>query len=223
MEQEKNDVAPEKESETGMNRPDEPAIETAGGSAAGESGGGATTGENDMQKRTKRQSRKELLEHLQKKNAQLMALDKEAKDATQQLKNKEDRLLRLAAEFENYRKRTQREWELHQKRANADLIREILGGIDNFDRAFAALGATEEALQEGLKLIHAGLLDILKKAGVREMEAMGARFDPQYHEAVGEMESADVEEGRVAEVVQKGYLLHDEVLRPARVMIAKKS
>lgn len=223
MEQEKNDVAPEKESETGMNRPDEPAIETAGGSAAGESGGGTTAGEDDMQKRTKRQSRKELLEHLQKKNAQLMALDKEAKDATQQLKNKEDRLLRLAAEFENYRKRTQREWELHQKRANADLIREILGGIDNFDRAFAALGATEEALQEGLKLIHAGLLDILKKAGVREMEAMGAKFDPQYHEAVGEMESADVEEGRVAEVVQKGYLLHDEVLRPARVMIAKKS
>jgi molecular chaperone GrpE len=223
VEQEKNDVAPEKESETGMNRPDEPAIETAGGSAAEESGGGAAAGEDYMQKRTKRQSRKELLEHLHKKNAQLMALDKEAKDATQQLKIKEDRLLRLAAEFENYRRRTQREWELHQKRANADLIREILGGIDNFDRAFAALGATEEALQEGLKLIHAGLLDILKKAGVREMEAMGAKFDPQYHEAVGEMESADVEEGRVAEVVQKGYLLHDEVLRPARVMIAKKS
>jgi molecular chaperone GrpE len=221
VEQERNDVAPEKDIEAGADHPAEPAVETDGGPGV-ESGREETVVAERVQKRTKRESRKELLEHLHKKSSQLMALDKEVKDVTQQLIKKEDRLLRLAAEFENYRKRTAREWELLQKRANADLIKEIMGGIDNFDRAFAVLGGTDEALQEGLKLIHAGLMDILKKAGVKEMEALGAKFDPQYHEAVGEIDGGDVGEGCVAQVVQKGYLLYDEMLRPARVMVARR-
>lgn len=175
-----------------------------------------------MQKRKRRQSRKELLEHLQRKNELLMDLDRQVKELKQQLAKKEDRLLRVAAEYENYRKRTRREWELLQKRANADLIREIVGGIDDFDRALDSLGDAEEGLRDGIKLIHAGLMDILRKAGVSEIEAGGTRFDPLYHEAFGEIEKEGMEEGHVAEVIRKGYMLHDEVLRPARVIISKK-
>ncbi len=209
-----------------------------GGTPGGESGatvsgndlGGATNespaadgGETVeiLQKRTKRASRKELLDLIQRKNAMLMELDKELKKTKQDIVAKEDRLLRMAAEFENYKKRTRREWELLQKNANADLIKEIIWGIDNFDRAFESLGGAEDHIQEGIRLIHAGLMDILKKAGLVEIEAQDKKFDAQYHEAIGEIES-DIEEGHVAQVIQRGYTLHDQVLRPARVLVSKK-
>mgnify|MGYP001129226838 CR=1 FL=1 len=222
MEQEEKGAAPDARSETGGEHSADSNGTSDDASRIETPGPGDTAPEEHVQKRTKRESRKELLEHLQKKNAQLMDLDKEVKNVTEQLKNKEDRLLRLAADFENYRKRTHREWELLQKRANADLIREFMVGIDNLDRAFAALGDADESLREGLRLIHSGFMDILGKAGVVEMDVAGTKFDPRYHEAVGEIESERVESGHIAEVVQKGYMLHDEVLRPARVMVSKK-
>ncbi len=175
-----------------------------------------------VQKRIKRATRKELLELIHRKNAMLLHLDKEVRKAKQDLSIKEDRLLRLAAEFENYKKRTRREWELLQKRANADLIKEIIGGIDNFDRAFENLGGVDSQLHDGIRLIHAGLMDVLRRVGLKEMEALNQKFDPLYHEAVGEIESEGLEEGYVAHVVQKGYLLNNQVLRPARVMVSKK-
>jgi len=174
-----------------------------------------------VQKRIKRASRKELLELIHRKNAMLQELDKELKKTKQDLAAREDRFLRLAAEFENYRKRTRREWELLQKTANADLIKEIVRGIDNFDRAFANLGGADGQLQEGIRLIHAGLMDVLEKAGLREMEALNQKFDPLFHEAVGEVES-EIEEGYVAQVIQRGYMLNEEVLRPARVLVSRK-
>lgn len=177
---------------------------------------------NEMQKRKKRESRKELLELLGRKNEKLMELDNEIKKIKQSLAEKEDRLLRLAAEFDNYRKRTLREWELHKKRANAGLLREILMGIDDLDRALGSMGDIDDEFKNGIKLVHSSLMEVLKRAGVSEIEALGTKFDPQYHEAFGEVEKADIEEGHVAEVIQKGYMLHDEVLRPARVIVSKK-
>ena len=183
----------------------------------------ADGGENTeiLQKRTKRARRKELLDLIQRKNAMLMELDRELKKTKEDLAVKEDRLLRMVAEFENYKKRTRREWELLQKNANADLIKEIIWGIDNFDRAFANLGGAEDHIQEGIRLIHSGLMDILKKAGLMEIEAQDRKFDAQCHEAVGEIES-DIEEGHVAQVIQRGYTLHGQVLRPARVLVSKQ-
>jgi len=174
------------------------------------------------QKRPKRASRRELLDLIQKKNTMLNDLAREVKTTKEDLVKKEDRLLRLAAEFENYRKRTQREWELLKRKSNADLIGEIIVALDNFDRAFANLGGNEDGMQEGLRLIHSGLMDVLKKAGLRELEAMKERFDPLYHEAAGEIESEDIDEGHVAQVVQKGYSLNDIVIRPARVIVARR-
>ena len=188
----------------------------------GESGpSGEESDSETVQKRTKRGGRKELLDLIQRKNSMLQELDKELKRSKQDIQTKDDRLLRLAAEFENYKKRTRREWELLQKQANADLIKEIIGGIDNFDRAFANPGGAENQVQDGIRLIHAGLMDVLKKAGLIEIEALGQKFDPRYHEAVGEVES-DIEEGHVAQVIVRGYILNDQVIRPARVLVSRK-
>jgi molecular chaperone GrpE len=175
-----------------------------------------------VQKRTRRTSRKRLLELVHRKNAVLNELDKELKNTKQQLEAKEDRLLRLAAEFENYKKRVRREWELLQKQANADLLKEIVGGIDDFDRALESLGETNAQVRDGLQMIHNGLMDILRKAGLTEIDALHQKFDPTVHEAVGELEAADIEEGHVAQVVRRGYRLHDAVLRPARVLVSRK-
>lgn len=175
-----------------------------------------------VKNRTRHTSRRELLELVNRKNSMLAGLDKELKSVKEQLSIKEDRYLRLAAEYENYRKRMRREWELHQKQANADLIREIVGGMDSFDRAYTMLGEADVQLRDGLRMIHDGLLEVLRKAGLSEIEALGQKFDPAIHEAMGEIESDDIEEGHVAQVVQRGYRLYDAVLRPARVLVSRR-
>ncbi|MBN1163455.1 MAG: nucleotide exchange factor GrpE [Candidatus Krumholzibacteriota bacterium] len=164
---------------------------------------------------------KELVNLLEKKNEALLELGKKLENSEQSIKNKEDKILRLAAEFENFKKRTRREWDLHRKRANAELLLDILGVLDDFDRAFEASTTTGDHFESGIRLIHSTLLDVLKRAELMEMEVLGKPFDPQFHEAVGETESNEVEAGCVAHVVQKGYLHHGQLLRPARVIVNK--
>ncbi|HUV37774.1 MAG TPA: nucleotide exchange factor GrpE [Patescibacteria group bacterium] len=174
----------------------------------------------EVQKRTKR-SRKELLAILDKQQDELERAREESDNIKQQIVIKEDKLIRVVAEFENYKKRTRREWELHQKRANADLIKEILGILDDFERAFEAPDDSGEHFRSGVQLIHSGLLDVMERAGLTEIEAENKPFDPQYHEALGVVASDEVEEGCVANVVQKGYLLRGQLLRPAKVIVVK--
>jgi len=173
-------------------------------------------------KGAKKISKKELIKLLSKKNDMLQGMEKEIAKLKEDIKIKEDRLLRVAAEFENYKKRTRREWELLEQRAKAELITDILGVLDDFDRALEALGERDDHVADGVILIVTGLKDILKKAGLREIEALGRKFDPQFHEAVGGVESEEFEEGCVAHVVQKGYELNDQLLRPAKVIVTKK-
>lgn len=173
-----------------------------------------------VQKRTKK-SRKELLDILREREDTLGQVREELENIKQQFAIKEDKLIRMVAEFENYKKRTRREWELHQKRANAELIKDILGILDDFERAFEAPDDSGEHFRSGVQLIYSGLLDVMVCAGLNEIEAENRPFDPQYHEAMGEMESDEVEEGYVLQVVQKGYMLHDQLLRPAKVIVAK--
>jgi molecular chaperone GrpE len=175
-----------------------------------------------VHKSTKRASRKELLELIQRKNEMLGDMKNSLTESQQDLKIKEDKILRMAAEFENFKKRTRREWELLQKNANAELIREIVGVLDDFERALEAMGEANDQFQNGVKLIYTGLFDVLSRAGLERIEAQGQSFDPQYHEAIGEAESEEIDEGLVARVVQTGYLLHGQLLRPARVIVAKK-
>ena len=130
-----------------------------------------------------------------------------------------DRLQRLAAEFDNFRKRSAREQAALSERANERLVKELLPVFDDLGRALEAAADHEEAkLEEGVRLVHRALSDVLTKEGLAEIETDG-KFDPHVHEALLSQPS-DEEEGTVIEVVQKGYKLGDRVLRPARVVVA---
>ena len=130
-----------------------------------------------------------------------------------------DRLQRLKAEFDNYRKRTARDQELLVERAHERLVKELLPVLDDLERALGAAEEHEEAkLEEGVRLVHRALRNTLAKEGLVEIETDG-RFDPHVHEALLSQPS-DADEGTVIDVVQKGYRLGDRVLRPARVVVA---
>ena len=150
----------------------------------------------------------------------------EQQEATEQVEQQEqagpevdDRLLRLAAGFENYKKRAARERAEYVVLANERLVKELLPILDDLERALEAASQHEEAkLEEGVRLVHRSLRDLLAKEGLTEVETNG-KFDPHVHEALLSQPS-DEEEGTVIEVVQKGYTLGDRVVRPARVVVA---
>ena len=131
-----------------------------------------------------------------------------------------DNLQRLKAEFDNYRKRAARDQESLVARAHERLVKELLPVLDDLGRALEAAEQHEEAkLEDGVRLVHRQLSDVLAKEGLTEIETDGA-FDPHVHEALLAQPS-DAEPGTVVEVLQKGYRLGDHVLRPARVIIAQ--
>jgi molecular chaperone GrpE len=128
-------------------------------------------------------------------------------------------LKRVAAEFENYRKRVARDQESLVARAHERLVKELLPVLDDLERALGAAEQHEEAaLEEGVRLVHRELDDALRREGLAEIETSG-RFDPHVHEALLSQPS-DQPEGSIIEVVQKGYRLGDRVVRPARVVVA---
>jgi molecular chaperone GrpE len=128
-------------------------------------------------------------------------------------------LKRVAAEFENFRKRVARDQESLVARAAERLVRELLPVLDDLERALQAAEQHEEAtLEEGVRLVHRQLAEALRKEGLEEIPTEG-RFDPHVHEALLSQPS-EAEEGSVIEVIQKGYRLGDRVIRPARVVIA---
>jgi len=128
-------------------------------------------------------------------------------------------LKRVAAEFENYRKRVAGDQESLVARAHERLVKELLPVLDDLERALAAAEEHEEAkLEEGVRLVHRELAAALQREGLAEIDTDG-KFDPHVHEALLSQPS-DAEEGAVIEVVQKGYTLGDRVVRPARVVVA---
>jgi molecular chaperone GrpE len=145
-------------------------------------------------------------------------------DSPEQVKQQRDdyydRLLRKTAEFDNYRKRTDRERQQLSEAAAADLLQELLPLVDDMERALRAEG-TGEGIRKGVELIHKQLLEILRKRGVRPIEALGADFDPHFHMAVAHEPANDRREGEVIEEFRRGYMLGDRLLRPAMVKVAK--
>ncbi len=128
-------------------------------------------------------------------------------------------LQRVAADFDNYRKRAARDQESLVARAHERLVKELLPVLDDLERALQAAEEHEEAkLEEGVRLVHRNLAEALEREGLAEIETDG-RFDPHVHEALLSQPS-DADEGSVIDVVQKGYRLGDRVLRPARVVVA---
>ena len=139
-----------------------------------------------------------------------------------------DRLLRTAADFENFKKRAARERIEAVQFANAALLQKLLPVLDHFEMAQTAAQTAEvpqggtASLQAGIAMIQQQLKSILAETGLEEIDAHGKPFDPMLHEAVSQLETADAPEGRVVQQIRKGYKLRDRLLRPATVIVAKK-
>ena len=150
-------------------------------------------------------------------------LPEEAQQLAKQLAEEKESLyqqhLRLQADFDNFRKRSRQEREDVVKLANAILIQSLLPVLDNFERALNALSESGE--REGIQLIQRQLLEVLSYAGLTPIEALGADFDPQLHEAVLQSEASEDQKGKVLGEAQKGYMLNGKLLRPSMVQVGK--
>ena len=149
----------------------------------------------------------------------------EVRGVDDKVKQLEEQMLRLRADFENSKRRLERDKLDAIKFANERLLAEILPVVDNMDRAVASLseGHDPAKVQEGLKIAQSELHEVLESHGVERVKSIGEEFDPQFHEAVGVIENADAKEGTVLEEVQRGYMLNGRLIRPSRVRIAQKS
>jgi len=134
----------------------------------------------------------------------------------------QDRLLRTAAEFDNYRKRIDRDRRDQADNAMADALEDLLPIMDNLELALSApAGDDASAYRKGVELIHRQMADLLKKRGVKAIDAVGTDFDPRVHQAVVHEVSGDHREGEVMQELRRGYMLGDRLLRPAMVKVAK--
>lgn len=159
--------------------------------------------------------------------------DDPKKDLKDQLAAKEqearenyDRLLRVSAEFENYKKRTSRELEEFRRFANQSLIKELLSVVDNLELAMNSTDGHEkidQGLLQGLEMTHKEILKVFEKFNVKPIAAKGEVFDPAFHEAVMQQETDEYEANTVINELQKGYMIHDRLLRPSMVVVAKSN
>jgi molecular chaperone GrpE len=148
----------------------------------------------------------------------------EVADLQRERDDYKDRWVRKTAEFDNYRKRIERERREQADQAVVDLLQELLLVVDDFDRALTVdAGEGGTAYRKGVELIHSKLHDLLRKQGVKAIESLGADFDPNIHQAVMHEASPEHREGEVTGELRKGYMMGDRLLRPAMVKVAKAS
>lgn len=139
----------------------------------------------------------------------------------QELQREHEMYLRALADYDNYRRRVERERSAAARSGKRELILQLLDVLDGFDRALQHVGDAPSSVAEGLEALHRKFLSFLQAQGVTPMLTVGEVFNPEVHDAIGLVESEEVELGAVAEEVQRGYRWGDEVLRPARVRVAK--
>jgi len=176
--------------------------------------------ENDTQEQTTDTTQLEQeSEQQQEANVEVGA---EVEQLTKQLDEANNKLLRIQADYDNFRRRTLKEKEELAKYASSKLITNLLPSIDNFDRALAAAAATGdlESLSKGLDMIFRQLMATMEAEGLQAMNVVGEPFNPEFHQAVMTVESDEHEEGIVVEELQKGYVLKDKVIRPAMVKVS---
>src|SRR5882672_1346805 len=155
--------------------------------------------------------------------AEFLSLRQQLETKETEAKNYYERLLRQAAELENYKKRSARERDDAIRYANESLLKDLLPVVDNLERAIAHAsgGGNGKPLVEGVEMVLRGLTDVLAKHGVMPISAQGQPFDPTKHEAMTQVETDDHEPNSVVEELHKGYMLRDRLLRPALVSVAK--
>jgi molecular chaperone GrpE len=174
--------------------------------------------ETDKDKPDKKKSKAEETDPVQ-------VLEKEAEFAKQEAQENYDKYLRVFAEFDNYKKRSTREMNDFRKYANEALLRDMLTVVDNLERAINSSNDHAEdtsSIVEGVRMTLGGILDLIEKHHVAPIESEGKPFDPQFHQAFQQEESEDHPSNTVLKEFQKGYLLHDRLLRPSMVVVSKK-
>ncbi len=157
-------------------------------------------------------------------NEEVTGLSHQLLEKNEELHALNDKYLRLAAEFDNYKRRVQRDQSDTIRFANERLFKDLLPTLDNLERALQSGGREQaliEGLLEGVELTYKHFLDTLQKMGMKQVASVGELFDPAKHQAVGQVESLTVPENVIVDEYQKGYFLHDRILRPAMVTVAK--
>lgn len=136
-----------------------------------------------------------------------------------ELKEKEERVLRLQADFENFRRRTAKEKEELSAVVTQGILKDMLPLVDNFERAMAAETKDSEAFTKGVEMIFTQLGEVLKKNGLEHIEAVGQKFDPNFHQAVMRVQNPELEDDTIAAELQKGYTVKGRVIRPSMVQV----
>jgi len=180
---------------------------------------------------SKRKSKKEGEEDTEELKQSAVSPKVDIESLTKELEEKSERaneylssLQRVSAEFENYKKRVEKERAEWVKFANESLILDLMASIDNFERALKAANKNEdyENLRKGTEMIYKEMMSILMKNGLEEIKALGENFDPYKHEAIEQIIEEDCEDGAIVEEYQKGYTLHSKVVRPSKVKVVKR-
>ena len=156
-------------------------------------------------------------------NKKPMAADAPAEidQLKQELAREHDMYLRALADFDNYRKRVERERAAASRGGKREIMRPLLEVVDGFERALNHIDNAPSSISEGFRALHRQLLGLLEAQGVTPLPSVGETFNPEVHDAIGLVDSEEVEPGAVAEELQRGYRWGDEVLRPARVRVAR--
>lgn len=159
----------------------------------------------------------------EEKEPEVETLKKKIASLEAEAKDREDKMLRLRADFENYRRRSTKEQAELGDTVTQALIKDLLPIIDNFDRAMSAEQKDSDAFKKGVEMIYTQLGEILKKDGLEAIEAEGKKFDPQYHQAVMRVENPDLPDDTIAQELQKGYMVKGRVIRPSMVQVVSNS
>ena len=185
------------------------------------------TGEKQTKMQDKNQSEgqlKELTEKIEELAKQIEESKTELEKANDSAHEWQDKYIRLSAEFDNYRKRTLKEKTDLIKQANADLLKDILPVVDDFERGMDHIDKTEDlgGLKKGIELIYGKFVEFIRQNGIKEIEAKEKEFDIDFHEALTKIPAPSEEfKGKVVDVIEKGYLLNDRVIRYAKVVVGE--
>ncbi len=150
-------------------------------------------------------------------------LQKKVETLAAALQEKDNRLKRLQADFENFRRRTSKEREEIGNVVTQELLKNLLPIVDNFDRAMATEQQDGEAFKKGVEMIYTQLGETLKNAGLEPIETEGQKFDPNFHQAVMRVENPDLDDDTIAQELQKGYIVKGKVIRPSMVQVVSNS
>jgi len=180
--------------------------------------------ENDKQKKNSKEidSGKKDKE---KTDDPLKVMEEKLESLEQESKDSHDRFLRVSAEFENYKKRAAREMNDFRKFANESFVKAMLPVVDNLDRAIESSSNDKHAnssVVEGVNMTLREILKVFKQYGIKPFESLGKTFDPSLHQAVMQEDDEAYPENTVSKELQKGYMIHDRLLRPAMVVVSKK-